>query len=104
MAEAIFVEGCTPPDSQGLLFVIPAGRPCRFVVLDRRGTAHLRTGTLGVALSAAKHLASVDGDAWIANDDGTSARIQLATVESATPQQPWVRTVACALQRKEPTP
>jgi len=88
---------------QGLLFALPTEGPPRFDVIDRTGRTQVTTGSLGVAVTAARHLAAVDAEAWIASTDGTTARLDRAGLASSTPDQPWIRTVASTMQRKEDT-
>lgn len=102
MNEVCFAEDCTPPGTQGVLFVDQAARPTRFRALGTDGVEHVTTSALGVALSAASHLAAVDGDAWVTADDGTSAHLVDGEVLSATPHRPWIRTVVSALHEGDP--
>jgi len=102
MVETEFVPDCTPPGTQGLLFALPTEGPPRFHVIDRTGRTQVTTASLGVAVTAARHLVAIDAEAWIASTDGTTARLGHVGIASSTPDRPWIRTVASAMQRKEP--
>lgn len=101
MVETVFVPDCAPPGTQGLLFVVPTEGPPRFEVIGRDGTAHVTTGSLGVAVTAARHLVAVENEAWITSTDGTTARLDHSGIASSTPDRPWIRTVASTMQRKD---
>jgi hypothetical protein len=103
MVETAFVPDCAPPGTQGLLFALPTAGPPRYDVIDRTGRTQVTTGSLGVAVTTARHLVTVDAVAWIASTDGTTARLDRAGIASSTPDRPWIRTVASTMQRKEDT-
>ena len=72
------------------------------VVVYHSGYGHTQRVAQFVAEGAKASLVAIDAEAWIASTDGTTARLGHVGIASSTPDRPWIRTVASAMQRKEP--
>lgn len=97
MGVLMLLPDCAPPGTQVVLFHLPFDAVGEFMVLNHHGSAHTTSRALGIVSVVARHLAVVDGHSWVQCLDGTSARVEPGTVASATPEVPWVRSLAHAI-------
>jgi hypothetical protein len=89
---------CVAPGGQPVLFRVPTHRVPSYVVIDRQGTEHLHTSSLGVAMTAARRVLIEQGEAWVRASDDTCAHIDPHRVATDTPSCPWIRTIAASLK------
>ena len=87
-----------PPGAQAALFHLPVDGAPVYTVLDRDGRVQTRTSSLGVAMTAVRHLVAEHGDAWVRTTDDTTAHIGPGGVTSDTPTRPWIRTLTTTLE------
>ncbi len=87
-----------PPGAQAALFHLPVDGAPVYTVLDRDGRVQTRTTSLGVAMTAVRHLVAEHGEAWVRTTDDTTAHIGPAGVVSDTPTHPWIRTLTATLE------
>ena len=87
-----------PPGAQPALFHLPIDGAPVYTVLDRDGHAQTRTTSLGVAMTAVRHLVAEHGEAWVRTTDDMTAHIGPTGVASDTPAHPWIRTLTTTLE------
>jgi hypothetical protein len=87
-----------PPGAQAALFHLPVDGAPVYTVLDRDGRVQTRTTSLGVAMTAVRHLVAEHGEAWVRTTDDTTAHIGPTGVASDTPAHPWIRTLTTTLE------
>lgn len=87
-----------PPGAQAALFHLPVDGAPAYTVLDRDGNVQTRTTSLGVAMTAARHLVAEHREAWVRTTDDTTAHIGPDGVTSDTPTRPWIRTLTTTLE------
>lgn len=87
-----------PPGAQAALFHLPVDGAPVYTVLDRDGRVQTRTTSLGVAMTAVRHLVAEHGEAWVRTTDDTTAHIGPDGVTSDTPTRPWIRTLTTTLE------
>jgi hypothetical protein len=69
-----------------------------FGVVDRHGVEHVRTSSLGVALTVALRVLAEQGEAWVRASDHTCAHLDPYRVATDTPECPWIRTLATSIE------
>src|SRR5690606_7501637 len=69
------VESCVAPGGQPVLFHAPTEGVPTYVVVDRCGVEHVHTGSLGVAMTAARRVLIEQGEVWVRASDDTCAHI-----------------------------
>lgn len=92
------VASCVAPGGQPVLFRLATGQVPTYVVIDRHGREHLRTSSLGVAMSAARQVLIEQGEVWVRASDDTCAHIDPQRVATDTPERPWIQTIAATLE------
>ena len=65
MALVEVVESCVAPGGQPVLFHAPTEGVPTYVVVDRCGVEHVHTGSLGVAMTAARRVLIEQGEVWV---------------------------------------
>ena len=102
VAHVEVVESCVAPGGQPVLFHAPAAGVPTFVVVDRCGVEHVHTGSLGVAMTAARRVLIEQGEVWVRASDDTCAHIDPNRVATDTPSRPWIQTIAASQQGGTP--
>jgi len=98
VTQPIFTPSCTAPGAQGVLFELRGARRSQYRVVDAAGVEQVRAETLGVIASAARRIAIETGVAWVCCSDGATARLDGAGVSTNSPESPWIRILADALE------
>lgn len=96
------VESCVAPGGQPVLFHAPTEGVPTYVVVDRCGVEHVHTGSLGVAMTAARRVLIEQGEVWVRASDDTCAHIDPNRVATDTPSRPWIQTIAASQQGGTP--
>ena len=94
MAHVEMVESCVAPGGQPVLFHAPTAGAPTYVVVDRCGVEHVHTGSLGVAMTAARRVLIEQGEVWVHASDDTCVHIDPHRVATDTPTRPWIQTIA----------
>lgn len=97
MNQPDYVATCVAPGTQPVLFHLPGDEVPTYVVVDLRGTTHVTTTSLGVAVTAVRQVLLETGEAWVRGSDDCCAHITPRRVATDTPERPWIRTVAASL-------
>jgi hypothetical protein len=102
VAHVEMVESCVAPGGQPVLFHAPTAGAPTYVVVDRCGVEHVNTGSLGVAMTAARRVLIEQGEVWVRASDDTCAHIDPNRVATDTPSRPWIQTIAASQQGGTP--
>jgi len=102
VAQVEVVASCVAPGGQPVLFHVHTAAVPTYVVVDRHGVEHVHTGSLGVAMTAARHVLTEQGEVWVRASDDTCAHIDPHRVATDTPSCPWIQTIAASQQGGTP--
>ena len=102
MAQVEVVVSCVAPGGQPVLFHVRTARVPTYVVVDRHGVERVHTGSLGVAMTAARRVLTEQGEVWVRASDDTCAHIDPHRVATDTPSCPWIQTIAANLEGATP--